>query len=121
MLFRASIITEGKTSNYDDPFSTCRRPGASKACDAKLCPAHPQGSRQAAQSQPLVAGQGAHARRWPPVHPGRSFHSLQRSSAAAVDEVPAAPINQRAVIITALVARIDMAVKKIGHEQVLAP
>jgi len=40
----------------------------------------------------------SHAGRWPPVHSVWPCHSLRRSSAVAVDEVPAAPVDQRALI-----------------------
>ena len=44
--------------------------------------------------QPFLAGQGAHARGRSALHQDRSFHSIQRIGAAAVDESASATVDQ---------------------------
>ena len=91
------IIANWKYGN-DLAISSCHwRVGAETArVDHRT--AHAQGGGQASQGQRLLARQGAHARRRPALHPDWwSVDPLHRSCSAAMDEVAAASVDERAV------------------------
>src|SRR5262249_56607992 len=58
-----------------------------------------EGGGQASQGQPVRARQGGDARRRPAVRQARPVDPLHRSRTAPVDEVPAASVDERAVVI----------------------
>jgi hypothetical protein len=60
-------------------------------------PAHPEGSRQRFEPQRVVAGQGADAGGWPTLSEARPLCSLSRDPSPAVDQSPAAIVDERVV------------------------
>jgi hypothetical protein len=78
-------------------FRTARK-RANEQARAQLCPsADRQRSKRMFESQPLLAGEGAHARRRPSLHLHRPLHPLCRACLGPMDEVTAALVHQRAI------------------------
>jgi hypothetical protein len=67
------------------------------ASNFHLCRHRQKQAGRVFKSQPLLVGQGAHARRRPALHPYRAFHPLFRGRSYPVDEVTAALVHQRAI------------------------
>jgi hypothetical protein len=74
-----------------------RRGGGAEA-DPDHRAAHGEGSSQDPKGQPLLVGQGAHARRWPDLRQGRPVDPLRRDRPDPVDEVAPAPVDERMVV-----------------------
>jgi hypothetical protein len=92
------IIANREFGN-DLAISSCHWRVGTEAARVDHRTAHAQGGGQASQGQRLLACQGAHARRRPTLHPHRPVHPLCPDGSHPVDEVAAAPVDERAVVM----------------------